>query len=283
MNRTDRLHALSEELRRAGSRGRTAARLAAWLEVSVRTVKRDVSALQQAGLPVWARSGPGGGYVLDAAATLPPVTLTPEQAAAIAVALATQPDGPFATDGRVALEKVLDVLDPGGRERVELLAQRVWVRTPAGQASGVRSVVEQGLSRRRVVVIGYRDGAGRVTRRRVEPQMLVRTGDHWYLIAWCLERDAPRWFRCDRVESAALTPEAAAERDPASFGTPPPDAHPVRPRRSPAHPAGRRLPGAAHPAGRRLTGAAGPAAAGTGSGADDDRGLAPVIHLRSAR
>ena len=56
MNRTDRLHALSEELRRAGQHGRTAARLAGWLEVSTRTIKRDVAALQQAGLPVWSPS-----------------------------------------------------------------------------------------------------------------------------------------------------------------------------------------------------------------------------------
>ncbi len=269
MNRTDRLHALSEELRRAGPRGRTAARLAAWLEVSERTVKRDVSALQQAGLPVWARSGPGGGYVLDAAATLPPVTLTPEQAAAIAVALATQPDGPYAVDGRVALEKILDVLDPQGRERAEQLAERVWVRTRASSGTpGVHRAVEQALSQRRVLVLGYRDGAGRVTRRRVEPQMLARTGDRWYLLAWCLERAAARWFRCDRIDSAALTPDRAADRDPALFGTAPPDAAPARPRRSAAHPAGR----ARH---------AGPPA--RGPSVPGGAGLAPVVHLRSVR
>jgi predicted DNA-binding transcriptional regulator YafY len=269
MNRTDRLHALSEELRRAGRRGRTAARLAAWLEVSERTIKRDVAALQQAGVPVWAQSGPGGGYVLDAAATLPPVTLTPEQAAAIAVALATQPDGPYAVDGRAALEKILDVLDPEGRERAEQLAERVWVRSrPSTGTPGVHRAVEQALSERRVLVLGYRDGAGQVTRRRVEPQLLARTGDRWYLLAWCLERSAARWFRCDRIDSAALTPDTAAERDPALFGTPPPDAGPVRPRRSAAHPAGR-----ARRAGATAHGSAVP----TGEG------LAPVVRLRSVR
>lgn len=229
MNRTDRLHALSEELRRAGSRGRTAHRLAAWLEVSTRTVKRDVAALQQAGLPVWAQAGPGGGYVLGAAATLPPVNLTPEQAAAIAVALAVQSDGPYATDGRVALEKILDVLEPGARRRAELLASSVWVREGPRRSGEVRSVVEQALSRRRVLVLGYRDGTGRASRRQVEPHLLARTGGRWYLVAWCRERNAPRWFRWDRIEEAALTTEPAPRRDPALFGTPPPDAHPVRP------------------------------------------------------
>ncbi|NKY39299.1 HTH domain-containing protein, partial [Cellulomonas septica] len=64
MNRTDRLYAMAEELRRVGPRGTTSARLARLFEVTARTVKRDVSALQQAGLPVVAQAGAGGGYVL---------------------------------------------------------------------------------------------------------------------------------------------------------------------------------------------------------------------------
>ena len=227
MNRTDRLHALTEELRRAGPRGRTAQRLAAWLEVSTRTVKRDVDALQQAGVPVWASAGPGGGYVLDAAATLPPVTLTPAQAVAVAVALAGATDAPFAVDGRAALEKVLDVLGPQARAEAERLGGRVWVRSREGRPDPA-SVVEQALARRRVVALTYRDREGTASRRRVEPHLLARTGDRWYLVGWCRERDAPRWFRWDRIESAALTTEPAPERDPALYGTPPPDAHAVR-------------------------------------------------------
>ncbi|MGY1684155.1 helix-turn-helix transcriptional regulator [Geodermatophilus sp. SYSU D00867] len=228
MNRTDRLHALTEELRRAGPRGRTARRLAAWLEVSTRTVKRDVSALQQAGVPIWATSGPGGGYVLDAAATLPPVNLTPAQAVAVAIALAGAADAPFAADGRAALEKVLDVLGPQARAEVERLGGRVWVRAPSARRPDPAPVVEEALARRRVVAITYRDRAGTASRRRVEPHLLARTGDRWYLVGWCRERDAPRWFRWDRIEAAALTTEPAPERDAAVYGTPPPDAHSVR-------------------------------------------------------
>ncbi len=228
MNRTDRLHALTEELRRAGSRGRTAQRLATWLEVSTRTVKRDVSALQQAGVPIWAGAGPGGGYVLDAAATLPPVNLSAAQAVAVAVALAGAPDAPFAADGRAALEKVLDVLGPGTRAEVERLGGRVWVRGRSGGRPDPASVVEEALVRRRVVAISYRDRGGRPTRRRVEPHLLARDGDHWYLVGWCRERDAPRWFRWDRIEAADLTREPSPGRDLAVFGAPPDDARSVR-------------------------------------------------------
>ena len=229
MNRTDRLRALGEELRRAGRRGRTAAQLAATFEVSERTVKRDVSALQQAGLPVWAQAGPGGGYVLDAAATLPPVDLTAPQAVAVAVALAATPDAPFAADGRAALEKILDVLDPVARRRVEQHGALLWVREgPPAPPSRAGAAVERALLERRVVALRYRDRHGRPSRRRVEPHLLARTGDHWYLIAWCLDRDAPRWFRSDRIEDAAVTAQAVEERHPAVFGEPPDDARPVR-------------------------------------------------------
>jgi predicted DNA-binding transcriptional regulator YafY len=228
VNRTDRLHALTEDLRRAGPRGRTAQRLAGWLEVSTRTVKRDVAALQQAGVPVRATAGPGGGYVLDAAATLPPVNLTPAQAVAVAVALAGADDAPFATDGRAALAKVLDVLGSEARREVERLGGRVWVRGSDRRRPDAAAVVEEALARRRVLALRYRDGSGAVTRRRVEPHLVARTGDRWYLVAWCRERDAPRWFRWDRIVGADLTREPVPDRDPAVYGTPPPDAHAVR-------------------------------------------------------
>src|SRR5690606_15327079 len=125
VNRTERLYAVAEELRRAGPTGTTGARLAAALEVSERTIKRAVAALQQAGLTVWAQPGPGGGYVLDPSASLPPVNFTPGQAVAVAVALATLPPGsPFAVDARVARGKVWDALAAGDRARAEALAAR---------------------------------------------------------------------------------------------------------------------------------------------------------------
>ena len=227
MNRTDRLHALTEELRRAGPRGRTATRLSDWLEVSTRTIKRDIAALQQAGVPVWAQAGPGGGYVLDSGATLPPVNFTPAQAVAIAVALAAQAEAPYAVDGRAALAKILDVMEPAARERAEELAGRVWISGNSTRPA-VIAAIEAALAQRRVLALRYRDRHGAPSRRRVEPHLIARAYDQWYLVAWCQTRQAPRWFRWDRIEAADLTPEPVPDRDPAVFGTPPPDARPVR-------------------------------------------------------
>jgi len=78
-------------------------------------------------------------------------------------------------------------------------------------------------------VLQYANAEGALTRRSVEPVALAATGGHWYLLAWCRLRRAPRWFRTDRVHTAHLTSEAAPEHDAATlFGTPPPDAGPVR-------------------------------------------------------
>ncbi|WP_448624592.1 helix-turn-helix transcriptional regulator [Geodermatophilus sp. URMC 64] len=163
-------------------------------------------------------------------ATLPPVTLTPEEAAAIAVALAAQPDGPYAEAGRGALEKVLGVLEPDAGKRAQLLATSLWVSAEAGRSAELRTVVEQAVERRRVVVLRYRDGKGQLSRREVEPHLLALSHDHWFLVGWCRERQAPRWFRADRIDSVELTTETAPRRDPALFGAP-----------SDTHPAGRAL------------------------------------------
>jgi predicted DNA-binding transcriptional regulator YafY len=173
---------------------------------------------------------------------LPPVSLTPEEAAAIAVALAAQPDGPYATAGRAALEKVLGALEPDPGRRAQLLATSLWVSAEAGRSAEVRSVVEQAVTRHRVLRLRYRDGGGTTSSREVEPQLLARSGRHWFLVAWCRERQAMRWFREDRIEGVESTDEAAPRRDLADLGAPPAE----------SHPAGRALGRSAAPAAPRL-------------------------------
>jgi predicted DNA-binding transcriptional regulator YafY len=157
---------------------------------------------------------------------LAPVSLTPEEAAAVAVALAAGPDGPYSGAGRGALEKVLAVLEPDPARRAQLLATSLWVGAEAGHAAELRSTLERAVTQRRVVVLRYRDGRGRATRREVEPQLLSRGASSWYLVAWCRERQAPRWFRADRIEGVEPTGETAPRRDPVLFGAPS-DTHPA--------------------------------------------------------
>src|SRR5207244_6977673 len=127
----DRLYALVEELRAVAPRARTARQLAEHFEVSVRTVERDLSALQQSGVPIWATPGPGGGYTLDPSMTLPPLNFTADEATAIAVALAASGPIPFGDAARAALRKLVAAMSSTSREgagelvgRIHLLQQR---------------------------------------------------------------------------------------------------------------------------------------------------------------
>lgn len=232
MNRTDRLYALAEQLRTAGAGGRTSGWLAAHFEVSARTIKRDVTALQQAGVPIWATGGPGGGYVLDPAAALPPLTFTAGEAVAIALALQADPDQPYGVDGRSAVTKVLGALTPKRRAEVEQLAGRVWIRSRNrdDDTGAVRRTLSEAVRTQAVVVLGYLSADGRATSKRpVEPLGFAQTRGRWYLMAWCRLRDDGRWFRFDRIAAVWPTTETFEARDVGTvFGAPPDDAHAVR-------------------------------------------------------
>src|SRR5689334_24274575 len=125
MNRTDRLYALVEELRAVAPRPRSARWLARRFEVCTRTVERDIGALQESGVPIYAEPGRTGGYAVDPAHTLPPVNVTPAEAVAIAVALRGLDGTPFADAGRSALHKLLAVMPAGDVARAEDLGRRV--------------------------------------------------------------------------------------------------------------------------------------------------------------
>lgn len=227
MRRTERLHALSEMLRRNGTRGCTAERLAAEFEVSVRTVKRDLAALASSGAPVWSRPGPGGGYGLATSASLPPITLSPGQAVALLAAVSAASDAPYADLASAGVQKILDVLDPRTRGRAADLARRVWVEGPPPSSRAVRSVLEEAMVEQRTVRIRYTSLADATTTREVEPVMFASTDGRWYLVGWCRLRDAMRWFVVSRIEQAHLTNTPCSGHTVEEVGTPPENARAV--------------------------------------------------------
>ncbi|GAA1324569.1 YafY family protein [Leucobacter albus] len=227
MKRAERLHALSEMLRRSGSRGVSSERLATEFEVSVRTIKRDLAALAHGGAPLWSKPGPGGGYGLASGATLPPVTLTPAQAVALLAATSAAPDAPYSDLARSAVHKIIDVLDPATRARADELARRVWVNTPQRNSRAVRSALEEAMAEQRVVRITYTAQNGDITEREVEPVLFASTGGQWYLIGWCRLRDAMRWFTVSRIDRAHVTAIPCAGHSVAEVGEPPEHARPV--------------------------------------------------------
>jgi predicted DNA-binding transcriptional regulator YafY len=215
VNRTDRLYALVEELRARAPRLVRSNELAERFEVTTRTIERDLLALQEAGVPIWAQPGPGGGYSLNVEATLPPLNLTPAEAAAIATALAATRAMPFAEAGRTALQKLSGVMASAPKSAASKLVSQIRVAQgpsngPADQS--VAEVIQQGLIDSTAIELCYRDFHGRETLRTVEPGGLLGTRRGWYLAAYCRLRQAPRAFRLDRIASARLTDESIDER-----------------------------------------------------------------------
>ncbi|MBO0594591.1 WYL domain-containing protein [Nesterenkonia sp. E16_7] len=227
MKRAERLHALSEMLRRHGSRGCSAERLASEFGVSVRTVKRDLSALERSGAPIWSRPGPGGGYGLASSASLPPVSLSPAQAVALLAAVSAAPDAPYSDLATAGIQKILDVLDPRTRAAADELASRVWVNTPPAASRAVRSALEEAMSEQRVVRLRYTSGSGTTTVREVEPVMFASTNGQWHLVGWCRMRDAMRWFTVSRIAAATVTTTACEGHSIHEVGKPPVNARPV--------------------------------------------------------
>ena len=227
MKRTERLHALSEMLRRNGTRGCSAERLAGEFGVSVRTVKRDLAALENSGAPVWSRPGPGGGYGLAAGASLPPVSLSPAQAVALMAAVSAAPDAPYADLAAAGIQKILDVLDPETRARAEELAGRVWVNPIPSSSRIVRSALEEAMAEQRVVRLCYTSRDGTTTTRDVEPVLFASTNGQWYLIGWCLLRNAMRWFTVSRIGRASVTNTVCSGHAVHEVGEPPVNARPV--------------------------------------------------------
>ncbi|UKA49325.1 YafY family transcriptional regulator [Arthrobacter sp. FW305-123] len=227
MKRAERLLALSEMLRRHGSRGCSADRMAREFGVSVRTVKRDLAALENSGAPVWSRPGPGGGYGLAPGASLPPVSLSPAQAVALMAAVSAAPDAPYADLAAAGIRKIVDVLDPRTRARAEELAGRVWVNAAPPSSRTIRSAMEEAMSEQRVVRIRYTSGDGSSTVREVEPILFASTNGQWYLVGWCRLRDAIRWFTVSRIERASVTKTACGSHTLEEVGEPPANARPV--------------------------------------------------------
>jgi predicted DNA-binding transcriptional regulator YafY len=212
VNRTDRLYALVEELRAVAPRPRSARRLAARFEVSVRTVERDVSALQQSGVPIYAETGRTGGYCLDKARTLPPVNLTPGEAVAMALALRRLDGSPFRSEAGSALRKLIAAMQADDAAAARDLAGRIHLLGGTSPAPPVPRVVADALSSGRVLRIGYNDRKGAETTREVEPLGYISRAAHWYLVGWCRQRGALRVFRTDRITSVSITAEVPPRR-----------------------------------------------------------------------
>ena len=178
--------------------------LADRLDVTDRTVRRDVDRLRELGYPITSTRGREGGYRLDAGATLPPLLFDDDQAVALAVALrgATASGAGIGEAAERALRTLRQVLPARLRHRVDALP--VESTLPADPVDpAVITAVGAAIHAREVLRLDYaspsQDPTEARAARRVEPHHLVTRGGRWYLVAWDLDRDDWRTLRVDRV------------------------------------------------------------------------------------
>ena len=180
--------------------------LADRLEISLRTVRRDVDRLRELGYPIAAVKGPDGGYRLSAGTELPPLLFDDDQAVALTVALqiaATTPGSGLADDAARALTTIRQVLPARLRNRVGALrvtAVERPVARPAAPVDGdVLLAISAAAHARETLRFDYGDGPADRPPRRAEPHHVITWDGRWYVVAWDLDRADWRTFRVDRI------------------------------------------------------------------------------------
>ena len=197
------------------------------LDVTGRTLRRDVDRLRSLGYPVHSTSGIAGGYQLGAGANLPPLLLDDDEAVAVALGLRTS-----ASSGVTGLEeasvrallKLEQVLPPRLRHRVAALHGFVVPLESRGPTIDAKllSLIAGACRDYEGIRFKYNDRSGSASMRAVEPHRLVHTGYRWYLVAWDSGRKDWRTFRIDRIEGKPKTsirfkPRTPPEGDFAKF------------------------------------------------------------------
>jgi predicted DNA-binding transcriptional regulator YafY len=202
MRRAERLFRLVNELRaRAVSK---ADDLATRLEVSPRTIYRDIAHLQASGLPI--EGAAGVGYLLRPGFDLPSVTFTLEQVDALAVGLSfaeSLDDPALAAAAREARAKLQASLpQPDARKLTDAPFLSLSHRTGSPKYA---SPLRHAIRNRRIVLLTYTDGAGQPSARTLRPLAIWNFPEGWMLSGWCDLRQAFRTFRLDRILHLAVT------------------------------------------------------------------------------
>lgn len=179
------------------------AELAERLEVTERTLRRDIDRLRSLGYPVDGQPGVAGGYGLAAGTQLPPLTLADDEALAVSLALRTAANGLSASIGEAALRaltKLERVFPARLRRRAHALRETITLleRPSPRVDSELLSLVADACDERAALSFGYTAREGQSTQREVEPAGLVHNGAR-YLVAFDRARDDWRTFRVDRM------------------------------------------------------------------------------------
>jgi predicted DNA-binding transcriptional regulator YafY len=180
----------------------TATSLAEKFGVSMRTIYRDIKALEQAGVPILTEDGKG--YTLMEGYRIPPVMFTESQANALVLAeqlVLNNKDASFIKDYVEAIDKIKAVLRQNLKDKANLLADRTRFNQNINRErnSNNLSDLQFALTNFLVTRIEYSNESSQITSRLIEPFALLSTQENWLLVAWCRLRNEFRYFRLDRI------------------------------------------------------------------------------------
>lgn len=193
----------------------TATSLADKFNVSVRTIYRDIRALEQAGVPIMTEDGKG--YSLMEGYRIPPVMFSESQANALILAeqlVLKNKDASFIKDYTEAIDKIKAVLKQSDKDKANLLADRTRFEQNINRERNSDNIsqLQQALTNFNLVNIDYTNELGKTTNRMIEPFALISTTENWLLIAWCRLRKEFRYFRLDRMTRMQVLTEKFAKQ-----------------------------------------------------------------------
>ena len=216
MRRADRLFQIVQLLRHR--RLTTAAQLAERLEVSERTIYRDVADLIRSGVPIEGEAGVG--YRMGKDFELPPLMFNVEEIQALVLGarmVDSWADDELRGAVRAALDKIEAVLPQSERERMKTTAlYSLSFDVPERMRSNMQ-LVRHAIDDRQILALQYEDREGEASERRVRPLALYFWGRTWTLAAWCELREDYRNFRLDRIEDMTVLDETFALESPVTI------------------------------------------------------------------
>jgi len=186
----------------------TLSELANDLNVSPRTIFRDLIDLSELGVPLYSIQGRGGGYKLLNESVLPPISFTEGEAIAIyfaAQSLKYFGSLPFGNKAATALDKFYHFLPPEAKSQIDQLTNKVVIWSPNREMSlSCLTTLLQALMIKSVVTIEYNSSVCEKNTRHIQPVGLYSDRGYWYCPAYCFARSGYRLFRADRIITATL-------------------------------------------------------------------------------
>jgi len=185
----------------------TSTSLASKFSVSVRTIYRDIKALEQAGVPIMAEEGKG--YSIMEGYRLPPLMFTESEANALITAeqiVLKNKDASFVDEYTKAITKIRSILRNGTRDNADLLSKRVanLQNFKSESTSNYLTTIQMALTNLFKIQLNYCSADNKETKRIIEPFALYYSQENWVLIAWCHLRKSYREFRLDRIQKLVI-------------------------------------------------------------------------------